>query len=84
MPIGPGVICEIATMSVNICCVSHPLSVTMIFCTKESIAYPPPNPKIPILRYAQMSFKYIPIVSSLCLYALPVLSNFLLPIAQKR
>ena len=48
-------------MSVNICSEIQALSETTIFSTSESIAYPPPNPKIPIFMYAQISFQYIDI-----------------------
>lgn len=65
IPIGPGVICDIATMSVNIVSDIHPGSTTECS-TRESIAYPPPKPKIPIFMYAQMSLRYI-IVSLLSL-----------------
>lgn len=61
MPIGPGVIWEIATTSVNMVSVIHPGSTTA-FSTSDNIAYPPPNPKMPIFRYAHINFKYIDIL----------------------
>ena len=50
MPIGPGVICDMATMSVNACSVSHACFVTTSACISDSIAYPPPIVNSPIRK----------------------------------
>ena len=47
---GPGVICETATMSANSALVIHACCTTTSFWIRESMAYPPPKPKNPILR----------------------------------
>lgn len=50
MAMGPGVICETATMSANSALDIQPFCTTTSFCMSESMAYPPPKPKNPIFR----------------------------------
>lgn len=50
IPMGPGVICEMATMSVNVVSSIHPCTVTTSFWMSESMAYPPPIVNIPMMK----------------------------------
>ncbi len=50
MAMGPGVICDTATMSANSALDIQPFCTTTSFCMSESMAYPPPKPKNPIFR----------------------------------
>ena len=50
IPMGPGVIWLIATMSVNSDELSQSWRVTTSPCIIDSMAYPPPKPKSPILK----------------------------------
>lgn len=61
MPIGPGVICDMATISVNICSLTHP-GPTISLSMSASMAYPPPKPNRPIFRYAHINLRYIIII----------------------
>jgi hypothetical protein len=50
IPMGPGVIWDIATISVNCCAVTQAWFTTTSFCMRESIAYLPPKVKRPIIK----------------------------------
>ena len=57
MPIGPGVDCEMATMSVNIPWLIQPLTVTTWPWMRESIAPPPPKLNRPMKKKVVKSCK---------------------------
>lgn len=50
MPIGPGVICDMAMILVNSADDIHLWLATTSYCISEMMPYPPPNPKRPILK----------------------------------
>ena len=50
MPIGPGVVCEMAVMSVKAVSVSHPRTLTTWFWISEIIAPPPPKLNSPMMK----------------------------------
>ena len=54
---GPGVICEMATMSVNALSLIQPWTLTTWACIRESMAYPPPKVKAPITKNVQKSWR---------------------------
>ena len=56
MPMGPGVIWETATISVNVLSLIQGCSTTTWFWIKDSIAYPPPMVKAPMIKKVQASW----------------------------
>lgn len=50
MPMGPGVICDMATIFVNSAVVSQWCMETVCVCMSDSIPYPPPKPKRPMTK----------------------------------